>query len=45
MSVGDTVRFRIDVGKASFNSAFGSVMSGLELSAGNYVEIQYLGET
>jgi hypothetical protein len=45
MSVGDIVRFRIDVGKASFNSAFGSAMDGLQISGGNYVEIQYLGET
>jgi hypothetical protein len=43
MSVNDTVRFRIDVGKASFNSNFGSVMTGLQISGGCYLEIQFLG--
>ena len=45
MSVNDTVRFRLDAGKASFSSSFGSNMDGLEVSGGAYVEIQYLGES
>ena len=45
MSVGDVLRFRVNVGKAGFGSNFGSTMEGLEISGGSYVEIQYLGET
>ena len=45
MSIGDNVRFRLDAGKASFVSNFGSAMDGLESSGGAYVEIQYLGES
>ena len=44
-SVGDTVRMRLDVGKASFNSAFGSDLSSLSLSGGTYMEVQFLGES
>jgi hypothetical protein len=43
-SVGQTVRFRLDVGKATFNSNFGSTMDGLQVLGGRYLEIQFLGE-
>ena len=44
-SNGLTFRFRLDCGKASFGSSFGSDMGGLTLLGGRYVEIQYLGES
>ena len=42
-AVGDTVRMRLDVGKASFGSNFGSDMGGIAINGGAYIEINYLG--
>jgi hypothetical protein len=44
MAIGDTVSFRLDCGKGSFSSTFGSEMSGLQAVGGRYVEAQFLGE-
>ena len=44
-SNGTTFSFRLDCGKGSFNSTFGSTMDGLTVLGGRYVEIQFLGET
>jgi len=45
MSAGTTIRFRLDCGKGSFGSSFGSDMGGLQALGGRYVEIQFLGES
>jgi len=45
MAVGTTIRFRLDCGKGSFSSSFGSDLGGLQALGGRYVEIQFLGES